>query len=122
MEKDALSKMIAGLQSLGTNEPAQGNRRAIGMPQAATDLEKLLRTDAVCMVHRPQAEAEPASASPSASPSSSTPTTSETPTAGFKEISLNQLTEVWPKLPTATRMAISSLVENAGRMKSHPVG
>ena len=50
VEKETVSKLIAGMQAMTMDEPASSLRREIAMPSAKTDLQEIFKTDNVCMI------------------------------------------------------------------------
>ena len=66
VERETVSKLIAGMHAAGMDEPSTLSRREIEMPSALTDLHEMLKTDKVCMANAPKAEIHQAKSQASA--------------------------------------------------------
>jgi hypothetical protein len=54
VEKETVSKLIAGMHAMTVDEAANHLLREIKMPSAKTDLQEIFKTDNVCMVSAPK--------------------------------------------------------------------
>ena len=54
VEKETVSKLIAGMHAMTVDEAATHLQRKIEMPSAKTDLQEIFKSDNVCMVSQPK--------------------------------------------------------------------
>jgi hypothetical protein len=57
VEKETVSKLIAGMHAITVDDAATHLRREIGMPSAKTDLQEIFKTDNVCVISQPKTTA-----------------------------------------------------------------
>ena len=58
VEKETVSKLIAGMHAITVDEAATHLRREIEMPSAKTDLQEIFKTDNVCVISQPKTAAK----------------------------------------------------------------
>ncbi len=54
VEKETVSKLIAGMNAMTVDKAATNLQREIKMPSAKTDLQEIFKTDDVCMISQPK--------------------------------------------------------------------
>ena len=54
VEKETVSKLIAGMNAMTVDKAATKLQREIEMPSAKTDLQEIFKTDDVCMISQPK--------------------------------------------------------------------
>jgi hypothetical protein len=54
VEKETVSKLIAGMHAMTVDEAATHRQREIKMPSAKTDLQEIFKTDNICVISQPK--------------------------------------------------------------------